>query len=71
MQQLDFIIKKTLDEDGDLNVAQVKKQLDEIKSDLKIQSASEKSYYQAYFDELNQLINHSKNTVNQQGFQLD
>ncbi len=36
MQQLDFLVRKTLDEDGDLNVAQVKKQLDDIKADLKV-----------------------------------
>lgn len=50
------MVEKTFEEDGELNVAQVKKQLDENKLELKIKSESDKQYYHAYFEELNQLI---------------
>ncbi len=53
IDQLDFLVKKTFEEDGELNVAQVKKQLDENKLDLKRQNESDKQYYNAYFEELN------------------
>ena len=63
LDQLDFLVKRTFEEDGELNVAQVKKQLDENKLDLKRQNESDKQYYNAYFEELNQLITANKRLV--------
>ena len=48
VQEMRLIVKQTLDQDGDLNVTQVRKDLEAMKQWVKDQSSSEKAFWEAF-----------------------
>ena len=47
-----LIVKRTLDDDGDLNVTQVRKEIATLKEWVQLQNNQEKAFWESYTDRL-------------------